>query len=146
MRVVIAEDSALFREGLALLLRDAGHEVVATVGDAPSLLEAVARERPDLAVVDIRMPPRNEDDGARAAAEIRSAHPDVAVMLLSQHSRPATRWTSSPRAGSGISSRIQCWTWTTSWRRCGGWPGEGHSTRRSSPRSWAGAATTLSAL
>ena len=59
MRIVIGEDSALFREGLALLLRDAGHEVVAAVGDAPSLLEAVARESPDLAVVDIRMPPRN---------------------------------------------------------------------------------------
>jgi serine/threonine-protein kinase PknK len=85
VRIVIGEDSALFREGLALLLRDAGHEVVAAVGDAPSLLEAVAREAPDLAVVDIRMPPRNEDDGARAAAEIRRGHPGVAVMLLSQH-------------------------------------------------------------
>jgi DNA-binding NarL/FixJ family response regulator len=59
--------------------------VVAAVGDAPSLLEAVAREAPDLAVVDIRMPPRHEDDGARAAAEIRRGHPGVAVMLLSQH-------------------------------------------------------------
>jgi DNA-binding NarL/FixJ family response regulator len=85
VRIVIGEDSALFREGLALLLRDAGHEVVAAVGDAPSLLEAVAREAPDLAVVDIRMPPRHEDDGARAAAEIRRGHPGVAVMLLSQH-------------------------------------------------------------
>ena len=71
--------------GLALLLRDAGHEVAAAVGDAPTLIEAVAREAPDLAVVDIRMPPRNEDDGAQAAAEIRSRHPGVAVMLLSQH-------------------------------------------------------------
>lgn len=85
MRIVIGEDSALFREGLALLLKDAGHDVVAAAGDAPSLLEAVARERPDLAVVDIRMPPRHEDDGARAAAEIRRDYPSVAVMLLSQH-------------------------------------------------------------
>jgi DNA-binding NarL/FixJ family response regulator len=85
MRIVIGEDSALFREGLVLLLRDAGHEVVAAVGDAPALIAAVEREGPDLAVIDIRMPPRNEDDGARAAAEIRRAHPSIAVMLLSQH-------------------------------------------------------------
>jgi DNA-binding NarL/FixJ family response regulator len=85
VRVVIGEDSALFREGLVLLLRDAGHEVPAAVGDAPALLDAVAREAPDLAVVDIRMPPDMEDDGARAAAEIRREHPGVAVMLLSQH-------------------------------------------------------------
>ena len=85
MRIVIGEDSALFREGLVLLLRDAGHEVAAAVGDAVSLVDAVAREHPDLAIVDIRMPPRNEDDGARAAAQIRKEHPGVAVMLLSQH-------------------------------------------------------------
>ena len=85
MRVVIGEDSALFREGLVLLLRDAGHQVAAAVGDAPALIAAVARELPDLAVVDIRMPPGNEDDGARAAAQIRSAHPGTAVLLLSQH-------------------------------------------------------------
>jgi len=85
VRVVIGEDSALFREGLVLLLRDAGHQVAAAVGDAPALIAAVARELPDLAVVDIRMPPGNEDDGARAAAQIRSAHPGTAVLLLSQH-------------------------------------------------------------
>ena len=85
MRIVIGEDSALFREGLALLLRDAGHEVAAAVGDATALVEAVAREEPDLAIVDIRMPPDREDDGARAAAVIRRERPGVAVMLLSQH-------------------------------------------------------------
>ena len=85
MRIVIGEDSALFREGLVLLLRDAGHEVVAAVGDAPALVEAVDRERPDLAVVDIRMPPGNDDDGARAAAQIRRARAAVPVVLLSQH-------------------------------------------------------------
>ncbi len=85
MRIVIGEDSALFREGLVLLLRDAGHEVVAAVGDAVALVDAVARETPDLAIVDIRMPPGDEDDGARAAAQIRRDRPDVAVMLLSQH-------------------------------------------------------------
>jgi DNA-binding NarL/FixJ family response regulator len=82
---VIGEDSALFREGLALLLRDAGHEVVASVGDADALLVAVERERPELAVVDVRMPPGGDDDGARAAAEIRRDRPEVGVMLLSQH-------------------------------------------------------------
>lgn len=85
MRIVIGEDSALFREGLALLLHDAGHEVLAAVGDADAVLVAVERERPELAVVDVRMPPGGDDDGARAAAEIRRLHPDVAVMLLSQH-------------------------------------------------------------
>lgn len=82
---MIAEDSTLFREGLGLLLRDAGHEVAASVADADALLVAVERERPDLAVVDVRMPPGNDDDGARVGAEIRSRHPATAVMLLSQH-------------------------------------------------------------
>ncbi|WP_217921476.1 response regulator [Miltoncostaea oceani] len=85
MRVVIGEDSALFRHGLELLLRDAGHDVVAAVADAPALVEAVARETPDIAVVDIRMPPGGDDDGALAAARIRREHPGVAIMLLSQH-------------------------------------------------------------
>ena len=85
MRVVIGEDSALFREGLVLLLRDAGHEVAAAVGDAEALEAAVAAQAPDLAIADIRMPPGNEDDGARAAARIRRDHPGVAVLLLSQH-------------------------------------------------------------
>ncbi len=85
MRIVIGEDSALFREGLVLLLRDAGHEVAAAVGDAEALEAAVAAQSPDLAIADIRMPPGNEDDGARAAARIRRDHPDVAVLLLSQH-------------------------------------------------------------
>ena len=85
MRIVIGEDSALFREGLVLLLRDAGHEVAAAVGDAEALEAAVAAQAPDLAIADIRMPPGNEDDGARAAARIRRDHPGVAVLLLSQH-------------------------------------------------------------
>lgn len=85
MRVVVAEDSALFREGLVLMLRDAGHDVVAAVADAGALLAAVDREAPDLVVTDIRMPPGNDDDGARAAALLRAAHPRLPVMLLSQH-------------------------------------------------------------
>ena len=85
MRVVIAEDQVLLREGLARLFEDAGHEVVASVGDAERLLPAVAGHHPDLVVVDVRMPPTFSDEGARAARRIRDEHPDVAVLVLSQH-------------------------------------------------------------
>lgn len=85
MRVVIAEDQALLREGLARLFRDGGHHVVATLRDADDLLAAVEDERPDLALVDIRMPPTYTDEGARAARTIKERHPDVGVLLLSQH-------------------------------------------------------------
>ena len=85
MRIVIGEDSALFREGLARLLEDAEHEVVGRAGDATTLVETVERERPDLAIIDVRMPPDGTDDGARAAKELRSRLPDLAVVLLSQH-------------------------------------------------------------
>ena len=85
MRIVIGEDSALFREGLARLLEDAGHDVVAKAADAPTLVAAVRAERPDLAVVDIRMPPDGTDDGARAARELRQAFPELGILLLSQH-------------------------------------------------------------
>ena len=88
MRVVIAEDQVLLREGLARLFEDAGHEVVASVGDAERLLPAVAGHRPDLVVVDVRMPPTFSDEGARAARRIRDEHPDVAVLVLSQHVEP----------------------------------------------------------
>jgi len=83
--VVIAEDQALLREGLARLFRDGGHEVVATLGDADQLLATVERERPDLAVVDIRMPPTFTDEGARAARVIKEQRPEVGVLVLSQH-------------------------------------------------------------
>jgi DNA-binding NarL/FixJ family response regulator len=85
MRVIVAEDSVLFREGLVRLLGDRGHEVVAAVGDGLSLLDAVDELRPELAIVDIRMPPDHESDGARAARCIREQHPRVGVILLSQH-------------------------------------------------------------
>ncbi|GAA1359004.1 response regulator transcription factor [Catellatospora chokoriensis] len=84
MRVVIAEDSALFREGLARLLADAGCTVVAKVGDAGALLDAVRDHDPDLAIVDIRMPPDHTDDGARAAVTLRERHPRLGILLLSQ--------------------------------------------------------------
>jgi DNA-binding NarL/FixJ family response regulator len=85
VRIVIGEDSTLFREGLASLLADAGHEIVGRAPDAESLLDVVADTQPDLAVVDIRMPPDLTDDGARAARVIREQHPQIAIVLLSQH-------------------------------------------------------------
>jgi DNA-binding NarL/FixJ family response regulator len=85
MRVVIAEDQVLLREGLARLFIDGQHEVVASMGDADHLLPAVAGHRPDLVVADIRMPPTYTDEGGRAARAIKHAHPDVGVLVLSQH-------------------------------------------------------------
>jgi serine/threonine-protein kinase len=84
MRVVIAEDSPLLREGVAHILTENGIDVVAEVGDATALTEAVSRLKPDLAIVDVRMPPTQTDEGARAAVEIRAQHPNVRVLLLSQ--------------------------------------------------------------
>jgi len=84
MRVVIADDSPLLRKGVAQALAENGIDVVAEVGDATALLEAVGRLKPDLAIVDVRMPPTQTDEGARAAVEIRAEHPDVNVLLLSQ--------------------------------------------------------------
>ena len=85
MRIVIAEDAVLLRAGLTRLLVDAGEEVVATVGDADALLEVVERLQPDLAVVDVRMPPTNTDDGLRAALAIRARWPEVGILVLSQY-------------------------------------------------------------
>jgi len=85
MRVVLAEDQVLLRAGLARLFADAGEEVVAEAGDADALLRAVEQHEPDIAVVDIRMPPTFTDEGARAARRIRADHPQVGVLLLSQH-------------------------------------------------------------
>jgi DNA-binding NarL/FixJ family response regulator len=85
VRIVIGEDSALFREGLARLLADAGHEIVAKAGDADALESAVHETRPDVAIIDIRMPPDNTDDGARVARRLRSAYPDLGILVLSQH-------------------------------------------------------------
>jgi DNA-binding NarL/FixJ family response regulator len=88
MRVVIAEDSVLLREGLARLLAEADCEVVAQVDNAPSLRAAVRREKPDVAIVDIRMPPTQTDEGAQAAEQIRAEHPEVGILLLSQVVEP----------------------------------------------------------
>ena len=85
MRVVIADDETLLREGLARLLAEAGFEVVGRAGTAAELLRRVELTRPDVAIVDIRMPPTQTDEGLVAAQEIRSSHPDVGVLVLSHH-------------------------------------------------------------
>jgi DNA-binding NarL/FixJ family response regulator len=85
MRVVIAEDQVLLREGLARLFEDGGHEVVASLPDAEHLAAAIAGHRPDLVVLDVRMPPSFTDEGARAAKEIKEQHPELGVLVLSQH-------------------------------------------------------------
>jgi DNA-binding NarL/FixJ family response regulator len=82
---VIAEDQVLLREGLRRLFEDAGHDVVGTVDDADRLRAAVSEHKPDLAIVDVRMPPSFTDEGIRAAQWIRDAHPDIGVLVLSQH-------------------------------------------------------------
>ena len=85
MRVLIAEDQVLLREGLARSFSDGGHQVVATLGDVELLIETVDEVRPDLVLLDIRMPPTFTDEGARSARTIKDLHPDVGVLLLSQH-------------------------------------------------------------
>lgn len=87
MRVVIADDSTLLREGLARLLAESGFDVVASVGDADALLAETARLQPDVAVVDIRMPPTRTDEGLRAARVLRRRHPNTGVLVLSQYVR-----------------------------------------------------------
>ena len=103
MRIVIAEDSVLLRAGLTRLLVDAGEEVVATVGDADELRRVVEQHRPDLAVVDVRMPPTHTDDGLRAALEIRRRWPTTGILVLSQYveERYATELLAAGSAGLG---------------------------------------------
>ena len=85
MRVVIADDAVLLREGLIRLLAETGHEVVAAVGDGPSLVSAVAAHKPDVSIVDVRMPPSHTDEGLRAAVQARATVPGTPVLVLSQY-------------------------------------------------------------
>jgi DNA-binding NarL/FixJ family response regulator len=103
MRVVIAEDLALLRDGLARLLRDNGFEVVAAVRDGDALVHAVAQERPEVAIVDIRLPPSFRDEGLRAALELRERHPATAILVVSQYVEPtyATELLADGRGGVG---------------------------------------------
>ena len=85
MNIVVADDSLLLREGLQLLLAEAGHQVVAGVGDGPAFVEAMLEQRPDVGVVDVRMPPSHTDEGLRAAVELRRRHPGTGVLVFSQY-------------------------------------------------------------
>jgi DNA-binding NarL/FixJ family response regulator len=85
LRVVLAEDAAIFRDGLSRLLTDRGHEVVAAVADGEALVAAIDEQLPDVAVVDIRMPPTFTDEGLRAALTLRERHPEVGVLVFSQY-------------------------------------------------------------
>jgi DNA-binding NarL/FixJ family response regulator len=89
VRVVIADDSVLLREGVTRLLAEAGFEVVGQAADADELLREVAAKQPDVAIVDIRMPPTHTDEGLRAAIELRGRYPDLGVLVLSQYVRPS---------------------------------------------------------
>jgi DNA-binding NarL/FixJ family response regulator len=88
LRVIVADDSVLLREGLCRLLDESGCQVVGQAGDAEELLRAIERDEPDLAIVDIRMPPTHTDEGLRAARRIRREHSSVAVLVLSQYAEP----------------------------------------------------------
>ena len=103
MRVVIAEDAALLREGLIRLLEDRGHQVCAAVADAEALLDAAAEHKPDVAVVDVRMPPTHTDEGLRAALLLRRDHPGMGVLVFSQYieTRYAARLLEGNAAGVG---------------------------------------------
>ena len=103
MRIVIAEDAALFRAGLVRLLEDEGHQVCAEVADGETLLAAVASQRPDVVVADIRMPPTFTDEGLRAALELRRTHPGTAVLVLSQYIE--TRYAAQLLHGSPLTPR-----------------------------------------
>ena len=85
MRILIAEDSVLLRAGLVRLLEEGGHEIIGAVGDAGALVDAARTLQPELALVDVRMPPTLTDDGLRAALVIRRDHPDIAILVLSQY-------------------------------------------------------------
>jgi DNA-binding NarL/FixJ family response regulator len=85
MRVILADDALLFREGMARILTKAGMEVIGQAGDATALLDLVRRDPPDVAIIDIRMPPTHSTEGLEAAAQIRQTSPDVGLLLLSQH-------------------------------------------------------------
>ena len=103
LTAVVADDSVLLRDGVVRLLEDAGVDVVAAVGDGEALLAAVDAHRPDLALVDVRMPPTHTDEGIRAAIEIRRQYPDIAVLVLSQYveERYAAELLSQDSAGVG---------------------------------------------
>ena len=144
VRIVIAEDLALLRDGLARLLRDNDFDVVAEVADADALVHAVLRERPDLAIVDIRLPPTFRDEGLRAALELRGSAPETAILVLSQYVEHTYAAELLAQAGapaaSATCSRTGCWTLPTSSRRSGASPTAAPPSIPRSSRSCSGTA------
>ena len=122
MRVVIAEDQVLLREGLARLFEDGGHEVVASLPDAEHLPAAVAGHRPDLVVLDVRMPPSFTDEGARAAKQIKEQHPELGVLVLSQHVETAHAVELVSQGGFGYLLKNRVLDVGASSRRPSAWP------------------------
>ena len=123
----------MMREGLVRLLTDRGFEVCAAVADADALRDRIAATAPDVAVIDIRMPPTHTDEGLRAAIDIRRDHPGVGVLVFSQYveTRYATGCSPTGRPGSAICSRTALPTSPTSWTRWSGWrPAAPHWTPR----------------
>ena len=138
MRVVVAEDIMLTREGIVRLLRDAGVEVVAEAEDGEALLREVRQAQPDVAVVDIKMPPTHTDEGLVAARAIRADHPEIGVLVLSQYVEPsyAMRLIQDhpERVGYLLKERVfDIATWSTP--SGGSWTAKRSSTPRSSPAS-----------
>jgi CheY-like chemotaxis protein len=140
VRVVVADDSVLLREGLVRLLTEVDCQVVAAVEDAPSFLRAVSEQRPDVAIVDVRMPPGMTDDGLRAAVEARKSQPDMGILMLSAYVELsyADVLLSDGRGGVGylLKDRVtSLWTpWLTPCERSP--PAARCSTPRSSHSSW----------
>jgi DNA-binding NarL/FixJ family response regulator len=145
VRVVIADDSVLLREGLARLLTEAGFEVVGQVGDSDELLLKVRSYSPDVAIVDIRMPPTHTDEGIAAARRIRLAHPETAVLVLSQHVQHAyaVELLGDGAAGLGYLLKERVSDVRESPPPCGASARAGlRSTRSSSRSSWGGIGAT----
>lgn len=143
MRVVIAEDESLLREGLVMLLRGAGFEVVGVVATATELLRVVARQLPDVVVTDIRMPPGRTDDGLQAAIRIRAEHPGIAVVVLSQfvQRRYAVELIGDTPAGVGYLLKQRVAASNGSPPTCAGWrAGPPRWTRRWWRSCWRGSA------
>ena len=107
MRVVLADDSLLLREGVARLLEEAGLDVVAQAGDGEDLLRKVGAHKPDVAIVDIRMPPTHTDEGLRAARAIRERHPGVGILVLSQFARPSYAFELLQAGTEGVGSMLK---------------------------------------
>jgi DNA-binding NarL/FixJ family response regulator len=131
VRVIVADDSVLLREGVVRLLEDRGFDVVAQAGDAEDLLRKVNAHKPDVAVVDIRMPPTNTDDGLRAALRIRAEHPDTGVLVLSQYVEEGYALELVGDAADGVGYLLK--DRVASSTRSSAWP---RAARRSTPRSW----------